>query len=98
MFHGLFAPIAVKSFDPLCSEQEPILQSSSRSSRSSCLIADPGEKMYLFIMRWLLTAGLILYLVQANAQTPPMDEQADKATNFSDVAGSPYLFRDWSEG
>jgi hypothetical protein len=49
-------------------------------------------------MRWLLTAGMILYLVQANAQTPPVDEQSDKATNFSDVAGSPYLFRDWSDG
>jgi hypothetical protein len=48
-------------------------------------------------MRLVLILGLLLYVVQAHSQTP-VDDQSDRATNFSDVAGSPYLFRDWSDG
>ena len=48
-------------------------------------------------MRWLLTIGLLFYVSSASSQTPAGDN-GDKPTNFSDVAGNPYLFREWSDG
>ncbi len=54
--------------------------------------------MYLFNMRLVLTICVFLYLARAFSQTPASDDQAERATNFSDVAGNPYLFRDWSDG
>lgn len=49
-------------------------------------------------MRLLLTISLIFYLALAQSQTTAVDEKSGRATNFSDVAGNPYLFRDWSDG
>ena len=49
-------------------------------------------------MRIVLAVCLFLYLPHVFAQNPASDNAAERATNFSDVAGSPYLFRDWSDG
>ena len=56
------------------------------------------ENMYLFNMRFVLTILLFSYLSQSYSQHPAADDPGGRATNFSDVAGNPYLFRDWSEG
>lgn len=46
----------------------------------------------------LLLVPFLIIINTAAGQTSPVDEPTDKATNFSDVAGSPFIFRDWSDG
>ncbi|HUR12069.1 MAG TPA: hypothetical protein VM012_11895 [Flavitalea sp.] len=52
-------------------------------------------------MRWLLLSLMVFVFELSLVSQTPIDTEVkpgDKTPNFSDVSGSPYLFKDWSDG